>query len=112
MIKIFYEWLTYNPMNVPLKEIVIPIILMWFILAVVFLLLFYAVVRKVTLKVCVASLLFASPYFMFTFFWQICFLDASVFVCLFPIYPLAVLVLVLLVYKNMKRRKILVGAGK
>ena len=105
MIKTFYEWLTYNPTNIPITKILVPLIIIWLVLAIVFFIIFYVTTRKFTFKTCVASLL-SAPYIMLMFFWQICFMDSNTYVQLLPLLPVLAMFFILL-FCNRKYKELL-----
>lgn len=100
----FYTWLTYNPTNIPVTEILMPGISLFIITAVVIFLVSYAFIRKFSVKLVIWSL-FASLYTLIVLCWGLCFLSANIFVQMVPLYPLVVILLMLLVRKRMKARK-------
>lgn len=103
MIKEYYDWLTYNPANIPITSLIRPIAFALIIIAIIMCAFYYAFSEKVSFKTIIVCFLL-SPYVLLSILWEICFLNENLFVYLVPLYPVIAFLLVkrLYSYKNTK----------
>lgn len=101
MIKKFYDWLTYNPANIPITNLIRPIAFALIIIVIIMCVFCYVLSEKVSFKTIIGCFLL-SPYVLLSFLWEICFLNENLFVYSVPLYPMIAFLLVkkLYSYKN------------
>lgn len=85
MIKEYYDWLTYNPANIPITSLIRPIAFALIIIAIIMCAFYYAFSEKVSFKTIIVCFLL-SPYVLLSILWEICFLNENLFVYLVPLY--------------------------
>lgn len=93
MIKEYYDWLTYNPANIPITSLIRPIAFALIIIAIIMCAFYYAFSEKVSFKTIIVCFLL-SPYVLLSILWEICFLNENLFVYLVPLYPVIAFLLV------------------
>ena len=93
MIKKFYDWLTYNPANIPITNLIRPIAFELIIIVIIMCVFCYVLSKKVSFKTIIGCFLL-SPYVLLSFLWEICFLNENLFVYLVPLYPMIAFLLV------------------
>lgn len=102
MIKEFYDWITYNPSNIPITSLIIPIVFVLIIIVISMCTFCYTFSEKVSFKT-IAVCLLLSPYVLLSILWEICFLNQNLFVYLVPLYPVTAFLLVKRLFIKLKK---------
>ena len=103
MIKTFFEWMTYNPDNISIAE-VLPHIITLFLIVFVVVFIGMAVLTRFSFKTFVLSVM-SSVYLFFVLFWQLCFYSSSIWVGMMPIYPLLLIYGIVLGIRAYRKNK-------
>lgn len=106
----FLEWLTYNPDNIPVEEIVQQamwgFVSMWLFCSVVSYIVILIMTKfKLTFKHWVYALLVIPPYGIVTFLWSWCFYSDNWLVYFMPVYPLILIWMIRKFIKTIKNRR-------
>ena len=107
-IQYFINWLTYNPNNVPVDEIIgrvaRPLFYLWLGFSMFCCLFLYISTSKFTVKTLLASLLI-SPYLMVSIMWAYCFNNDAWYVYLMPVYPLVLIWVIRKLIRTAKQKE-------
>lgn len=107
MFNALYEYITYNPDNIPIKEIflqVTPILIdVWVALTIVFWLYGYGIFGKLSNKTLIIGFIL-PPYLFFTLLWQDCFTSEPWVIKLIPLYSLIIFLVIKKIFKKIRER--------
>lgn len=98
----FYRFVTYNPENIPVREIVVPLLVMWAIITAILIVAMWAcgVLTRRTVVLAFPG----AAYCCFAFFWAICFSGDSFVVEMLPVFPLIGCYVLLLLKKKIRKK--------
>ena len=98
----FYNFLTYNPENISITEIIVPVATCWIMCALILFVVWSIFLEKIVLKKLLISFLI-SPYFILSILWEIYFIDENIFITLIPVYLLLILYFIIRLYRYIKK---------